>query len=435
MNLIECISLAFHSLKANKLRAFLTMLGIIIGISSVIIITTLGKSVSKTLEYSFNSMGFNQVYMYADEIIEEDDDHTIYTSLDFFTDEVVNEFLEDTGDRFRYIRSTSAGTGTIENFRNETISAEIKGISGDNLSADNYKLIMGREISNRDVIEEKHSAVVSDIFVKQYFKENEYPIGKTIDFVIDNAEVQSFTIVGVVKAKTAEKRLDPGKKFIDIQSTVYIPYKTAANMKSSSMSMAYYAIFSINPSYNHSESVKLMEDYFNSKLKNTSPNASLDLYDVMDDFKIFNVILTVITIVFTLIAMISLIVGGIGVMNIMLVSIIERTREIGVRKALGAKNSAIRLQFVVEAIMLCVIGGILGILIGVGEGVLLKLATDFIINNYKPEIKDTITLTIQPSIIAIVGSVLFCMFIGVFFGFYPANKAAKMDPIDALRYD
>lgn len=435
MNLIECITLAFHSLKANKLRAFLTMLGIIIGISSVIIITTLGKSVSKTLEYSFNSMGFNQVFMYADEIIDDGGDYTIYSSLEFFTDEVVNEFLEDTGDRFRYIKSESVGTGTIENFRDETISAEIQGISGDNLSADNYKLIMGREINNRDVAEERHSAVVSDIFVEQYFKENEYPIGKTIDFVIDNAEVQSFTIVGVVKAKTDEKRLNPGQKFIDIQSTVYIPYKTAINMKSSSMSMAFYAIFSINPSYNHNESVKLMEDYFNNKLKTTSPNGTLDLYDLMEDFKIFNVILTVITIVFTLIAMISLIVGGIGVMNIMLVSIIERTREIGVRKALGAKNSAIRLQFVVEAIMLCVIGGFLGILVGIGEGVLLKLATDFLINNFYPEIRDDITLTIQPSIIAIVGSVLFCMFIGVFFGFYPANKAAKMDPIDALRYD
>lgn len=434
MNLIECISLAFHSLKANKLRAFLTMLGIIIGISSVIIITTLGKSVSKTLEYSFNSLGFNQVFMYADEIIEEGDD-TYYMSLEFFTDEVIYGLLEDTGDRFRYKQSASAGTGTVENFRNETLSAEIKGISGDNLSADNYKLIMGREINNRDVIEERHSAVVSDIFVQQYFKENEYPIGKTVDFVIDNAEVQSFTIVGVVKAKTDEKRLEPGKKFIDLQSTVYIPYKTAVSINNPTMSSAWYAIFTINPSYNHEESVGIIKDYLNNKLKETHPKAQLDVYDAMDDFKIFNVILTVITIVFTLIAMISLIVGGIGVMNIMLVSIVERTREIGVRKALGAKNNAIRLQFVVEAILLCIIGGIFGILLGVGEGVLLKLATDFIINNYKPEVKDNITLTIQPSIIAIVGSVLFCMFIGVFFGFYPANKAAKMDPIDALRYD
>ena len=148
-----------------------------------------------------------------------------------------------------------------------------------------------------------------------------------------------------------------------------------------------------------------------------------------------NTVINVITIAVSGIALISLIVGGVGVMNIMLVSITERTREIGVRMALGAKRSTIRMQFVIEAIMLCLIGGIIGILIGIGIGALLGKVAGFVIQNMYSQYANYIIMSVHPSATAILLSLFFSMLTGVFFGYYPANKASKMEVIDALRYE
>ena len=148
-----------------------------------------------------------------------------------------------------------------------------------------------------------------------------------------------------------------------------------------------------------------------------------------------NTVINVITIAISIIAAISLIVGGVGVMNIMLVSITERTKEIGVRKALGAQNSAIRMQFVVEAILLCLIGGVIGIILGILGGMLIGFLAKTLVTQLYSEYAEMFSITIQPSIPAILISVGFSILTGVFFGYYPANKAAKMNPIDALRYD
>ena len=148
-----------------------------------------------------------------------------------------------------------------------------------------------------------------------------------------------------------------------------------------------------------------------------------------------NQMLDMVTAFISFVAGISLLVGGIGVMNIMLVSITERTREIGVRMALGAKRRTIRTQFVIEAIMLCLIGGIIGILIGVGIGALLGKAAGFVIQNMYSQYANYIIMSVHPSATAILLSLFFSMLTGVFFGYYPANKASKMEVIDALRYE
>ena len=156
---------------------------------------------------------------------------------------------------------------------------------------------------------------------------------------------------------------------------------------------------------------------------------------MQSDMGMINTVLNVITVAVSGIAAISLIVGGVGVMNIMLVSITERTREIGVRMALGAKRRTIKMQFVIEAIVLCLIGGVIGILIGVGIGALLGQVAGFIIQNMYAEYASYIIMEVHPSGTAIILSLFFSMLTGVFFGYYPANKASKMEVIDALRYE
>ncbi|MBR7083723.1 MAG: FtsX-like permease family protein, partial [Oscillospiraceae bacterium] len=177
-----------------------------------------------------------------------------------------------------------------------------------------------------------------------------------------------------------------------------------------------------------------LQEFFAEQYKE-KPYMEIEVQSMQTYMDMINTVINVVTIAISIIAAISLIVGGVGVMNIMLVSITERTKEIGVRKALGAQNSAIRMQFVVEAILLCLIGGIIGIILGILGGVLIGYVAEILVSQFYSEYAELFTITIQPSIPAIIIAVAFSILTGVFFGYYPANKAAKMNPIDALRYD
>lgn len=166
-----------------------------------------------------------------------------------------------------------------------------------------------------------------------------------------------------------------------------------------------------------------------------NPNWTFTCYDMSSELGTITTVIDVITLAVTVIASISLVVGGVGVMNIMLVSIVERTREIGIRKALGARNNVIRAQFLTEAVIICLIGGTIGILIGIGNGFLLSGIGTYVLESFYSEYMDIISFTIQPSLFAIIFSVAFSMLIGIAFGYYPANRAAKMSPINALGYE
>jgi putative ABC transport system permease protein len=177
-----------------------------------------------------------------------------------------------------------------------------------------------------------------------------------------------------------------------------------------------------------------VQEFFDEKYADNE-NWSVTLYSTASEMDTITTVLNIVTLAITIIAGISLIVGGVGVMNIMLVSITERTKEIGIRKALGAKKSSIRGQFILEAITLCLIGGIIGILSGIINSVIIAQVAKYVLTNYYPDEMGLISLTVEPNFIAIIVSVIFSMLTGVFFGYYPANKAAKMNPIDALRYE
>lgn len=429
MQLIENLRLAFTSLLANKMRALLTMLGIIIGISAVIMITTIGTSIQKTLSNTFNSLGsanYFDVYLYTT------DEDTYVTDDDFISREMLDELVATHGDHFKLSMSQSFGNAAMTNTNGEMMAVSLTGVL--DASADNYHE-RGRCISYRDSQEQKNTIYVSDLFVKQYFKDGTDPIGQTVSLTLDSGITADFVIVGITKLPSFyDRTFAPGTAEIDKVTPVQVPLDTMLNLTHQELEKSMYAMIEWNVEYDPAMLEAELIEFFTEQYAE-KPGIEVMVQNEQTMLEMMNTVINIITIAISVIAAISLIVGGVGVMNIMLVSITERTKEIGIRKALGAQNSAIRMQFVVEAILICLIGGIIGILLGIAGGLVIGWAAQVLVTQVYPDYAELIAITIQPSIPAILIAVLFSILTGVFFGYYPANKAAKMNPIDALRYD
>lgn len=442
MGFLENVRLALTALRANKMRAFLTMLGIIIGISSVITITTIGNSIRKTLSNTFNMFGMNSFYAYLtvkDDLTEEEYEafDWAYTDEDLISADMVQELLDTYPGQFKVSLTSTSDKVEIENSIDQTINGYLYGVTDG--AEDELKLDMvdGRFINWRDHREQKHTVVVSDIFVNQYFINDENPIGKTIELSLTkNGITQNFTIVGVYEYdETKLGRFDPGTKEIEKETPFFIPYGTSQKLTGQTEQLYDYLFILWNTDMGMESAEKNLTEFFENQYT-TNKYWQIELGNQQELLDIIDMVINVVTIAISIIAAISLIVGGVGVMNIMLVSIVERTKEIGIRKALGAKNSSIRIQFVTEATIICLIGGIIGILLGMGSGMLIGYIVKAIMS--APEMEEyvgIISISVEPSIPAILISIFFSMLIGIFFGYYPANKAAKMNPIDALRYD
>ena len=242
-------------------------------------------------------------------------------------------------------------------------------------------------------------------------------IGESIDVFINNRYYQ-YTIVGVYEYES-DTAISAASETTELPTTIYLPlYAAKENLRStvgySSFTLA--AATGINPETFCQE----IENFFNTKYYRNNEDFEISTSSMESMLSSLTEMVDTISLAISVIAGISLLVGGIGVMNIMLVSITERTRETGTRKALGATNSSIRTQFIVESISICIIGGIIGILIGIGIAAIATKLLGF---------------SVSPSIDGMILSVTFSVLIGVFFGYYPANKAAKLNPIDALRYE
>lgn len=429
MMLGENIRLALSGLRANKMRALLTMLGIIIGIASVIAIMTVGNSLTAELNNEFASMGASNIdVMVTRKLNEEDisDSGMIYSSTssnkepkdsDFITEEMLEAYIEAYDDKvYALAASENVGQTQVKD-GNLYANVAIRGVNLGRLYADKKEPLAGRVFSEKELAGAAKVCMVSDKFVNNMFNgDMETALGSTVYVELGNKNYL-FNIIGVYEYEQMTYYFETVAEK-DIQTELYIPLKTAKNINHKSNYEEFTVIGEQGIDVN--AFVTETQDFFNKYYEN-SKDFEIWAYSMNSYMEEINSVMGTTTLAISVIAGIALLVGGIGVMNIMLVSITERTREIGTRKALGAPNSSIRIQFIVESIVICLIGGIIGMILGIlmGYGGI-KL------------IQSTVFAVSVKSVLLSIG---FSMAIGVFFGYYPANKAAKLDPIEALRYE
>jgi putative ABC transport system permease protein len=424
----ENLVLAIESLRSNKMRAFLTMLGIIIGIASVIAIISVGDSLSSSITTEMQSIGTNNIMI---NVREKDSEvgnprnpraNIMGSSAsaedeDLITIEMLEAFQEQFKDQVAAISLTeSLGSGQVKDERLYA-NVSVSGVNSGYVQVNNVEMLSGRFINERDTAGRKNVAVVSDKLVNNMFGSSVNPIGQEIK-LYESGGIKTYIVVGVYKHTDSAMFLGASSSSEkDTQTSMYIPITLAKQSKT--IKNYSNATIMSNTNVDPDQFTKDIKGFF-AKYYEKNPKWEVSAFNMASQIEMASSMLSTISLAIAIIAAISLLVGGIGVMNIMLVSVTERTREIGTRKALGAKNFHIRMQFITEAMIISLVGGLIGLIFGLLLGTLgsklLGAAPSFSV--------PTILLTVA-----------FSMAIGVFFGYYPANKAAQLDPIDALRYE
>ena len=341
------------------------------------------------------------------------------TQKDYMTSDMLRQMKETFGDGIKaYSITEQVGTGELQqNAESGKTNVSVMGTSLGYFLANDISLVQGSFFSEEELENGAMVALISEDALEDLFHGDANAAVGTTMTVSVNDKYYNLIIEGVY-AKDEDEAMDMYSMFMASDATnLYIPLKTAQNMNHTSGYQTLTVV--VDPNQNPDQLAADMESYFDNIYRNNR-DFRVKATSMASMVSIMEKMMGTITTAIALIGGIALVVGGIGVMNIMLVSITERTREIGTRKALGAPNSSIRLQFIIESIVICLIGGAIGIIVGCIGGIAAA--------NY-------IGASAVPSVRSILISLGFSMAIGVFFGYYPANKAAKLNPIDALRYE
>lgn len=399
----ENMSMALHAIKANKMRSFLTMLGIIIGISAVIAIVSVGDSMKNLFTDAYKDVGFNRA------VILVSWDLTDFRSSDYFTREEMERVKEIFHDQIEYIDSDSYADAQAVNGRKK-VNFQFQGIDYNYTDVQPLNIIYGRSINEADVKRASNHVVLEDTGAKELFGTADC-VGRTFRMTV-NKDTKEYTVVGVYHkdlSPMVAMLLGNGQK-----QAGFIPDTVITREGDTFQDLNFY----IRDGVNRQEFLSQLTKYV-AKSKNRKESEIMTM-SVEDQMGSVDAQLSAMSAAVGGIAAISLLVGGIGIMNIMMVSVTERTREIGIRKALGARTMDILIQFLTESALMSACGGMIGIVLGVAiveaGGAAFQM-----------------TVIIKPSVVLL--AVGFSALVGIFFGIYPASKAAKSDPIEALRYE
>jgi putative ABC transport system permease protein len=407
MNFLMIIRIAFRALARNKARAALTMLGIIIGVSAVIIMVSIGQGAQASVQAQIESMGTNLLFVSAGA-------QNVGGVRSGTGDNGTNTLtVEDLDAIKREVPSVSMVSPMI-NARaqlvaaNQNWSTSVQGVSEQFPEIRKWAVGSGDFFTDADVRSASRVIVVGQTIADNLFPGQD-AVGQTV-----RVQNMPFRIVGVMARKGQDSQ---GR---DQDDTAFAPYTSVQKkiLGTTRVQVAYASAVSQDATYTAQAQIT---DLLRQRHK-LAPSAPDDftVRNMSDVAEAANQTNSIMTILLGSIAGVSLLVGGIGIMNIMLVSVTERTREIGIRMAIGARSSAVRSQFLIESVVLSLTGGLAGILLGVLASVVV------------PSMLGWPTLV---STASIVGSVVFSAGVGIFFGYYPARKAAALDPIDALRYE
>ena len=395
MNILESLSLAVKNIVSSKTRTLLTMLGIIIGVMAVIVIVGLGNGLEGYVSDSFSSMGTNTLTVM---VLSRGSTRTMEV-------EDVYGIVAENSQYLDLCSPTASLSGSVK-VGADTTSSSVTGVSEDYFSIQGYEVSRGRGLQYSDIATRTKVCVVGAYLDQAYFGGN--AVGQTL-----RVGGQSLTIVGVLEQQADE--LEEG----GADDCLFLPYSTASRISGRVSSYV----------------VTVPDEDFLSESKAALEDALYEFFESDDFYTVTSMsemletmtsMINLLVLVLAGIAAISLVVGGIGIMNIMLVSVTERTREIGIRKSLGAKERYIMQQFVIEAACTSALGGIIGILIGYG----LSAAATRVVTSLMEA-----TLTVSPSAGAVALAFGISVGIGILFGYLPAKKAAALNPIDALHYD